>query len=98
MEDKKEEVRHPYDKLHNEMPPPFENFLPFVKVNDQELREKFISFLRELYNQTKESWFPSGCQTVQVIEEQAKKMKDNGKLRVCYLDPNESCNGGSFLF
>ena len=68
-------LEHPYvrgEKLT------FESFLPFIKVGDEKLRERFTDLLRTLFNEAGGVWRPGRCyEGIQIIELAVKNAKAN---------------------
>lgn len=57
---------HPY----NGAPAPFEAFLPFVRVRDREVRDRFVAALHRLHADTSDIWKPGACISVPWLHRQ----------------------------
>lgn len=68
------------DLLHPEVGAPFEAYLPFVKVKDVKLKERFISILRQIFLTTNNMWRPGSCHGTEELKRILEKLNQQGDL------------------
>ena len=86
---------HPYKR--GEKPPSFEEFLPFVKVADDDERAKFLEVLRTLYGETSDVWMPGECRSTSYLERIVERLEQEGKLGGVNLSPRTFAGGYHFF-
>ena len=62
---------HPYQ----DSTPEFEEFLPFVHLNDEAVRPAFTAALRRLYKATADTWRPGGCRSILYLDRAARELR-----------------------
>ncbi len=86
------ELKRVPDSSHTELLHPgrdaaFSEFMSFIKVEDPELKEKFIQVLRELFVATPHMWAPGSCYSTQEFERIIKRIQAQGALAEVTLTP-----------
>jgi hypothetical protein len=89
-------LRHPLEG--GRIPPSLEGFLPFVNVSDDKLRQKFVEVLRELYNETRESWRPGGCYSTEYLTRVIGQLQARQGLVGTKFIPMSYCGSCHFYF
>lgn len=79
------ELEHPYKRAGEK--PSFENFLPFVKINDPRTKERFVTLLKEIFSETGDLWYPGGCYRTEHIKALVRDLKRSGKLHDAIITP-----------
>lgn len=68
------------DMLHPGQGATFEEFLPFVQVQDPKLKEKFIRVLRKIFLVSGNMWNPGSCQATTELKRIIETVKKQGDL------------------
>lgn len=77
------ESRHPHQGKGGS----FEDFLPFIKVNDEKLKGKFVEVLKKIYSATRGLWRPGGCYSTEEMEKIVGQLKAEGLLEEMNIVP-----------
>lgn len=77
------EMRHPYRGKDTA----FEDYLPFVKITEKKLKERFINVLKDVFAVTGDKWRPGWCYSTQGLEKAVKELKTNTQLSEVEFSP-----------
>ena len=87
-------LRHPFNK---DLTPRFEDFLPFVHVSDEQVKQRFIDVLRELFEKTGDDWRPGGCYGTQYLTRIITQLQTDQKLSDVQFTPMQWANEHFYL-